>query len=355
MIVELTSSSVGDGGGATIPATTNLIKGDGAGNGADSGVDPSLVVQGDVGALVGAVLISTGASNVATANTGTGVYKFTSTGASGVANFMATSNAGFSTFNFYDDAAALTGTIGTSNSGAGFLASSMWLGTRTATPLNFIVNTAVVGKFGADGVFYGLKSGIFQVSDATTTTVVTALTTAHATSNAQYAGAFGVKQSFKLTDAFGTIEAGGITALIDNPNHGAEDTRLDFTVLSGGLINTPFKVLPNGIIAGDIACDSINCGANIFAAAFSGDGSALINLPIQIPFDTGWVDNADHGDKTDVIATNASVSTQMTNLVAAIDPTGTIGAAAIFAYWSNSAEKTKALQFASFSKLLANA
>lgn len=35
----------GGGGGATIPATTNLIKGDGAGNGADSNIDTANVVQ----------------------------------------------------------------------------------------------------------------------------------------------------------------------------------------------------------------------------------------------------------------------------------------------------------------------
>lgn len=32
------------GGGATIPSTTNLIAGDGAGNGADSGIDPATVI-----------------------------------------------------------------------------------------------------------------------------------------------------------------------------------------------------------------------------------------------------------------------------------------------------------------------
>lgn len=51
------------GGGATIPDTTNLIKGDGAGNGADTGVDPTpltvlngangLVQLGGDGALPG--------------------------------------------------------------------------------------------------------------------------------------------------------------------------------------------------------------------------------------------------------------------------------------------------------------
>ena len=35
----------GGGGGATIPSVTNLIKGDGVGNGADSGIDPANVVQ----------------------------------------------------------------------------------------------------------------------------------------------------------------------------------------------------------------------------------------------------------------------------------------------------------------------
>lgn len=80
--------------------------------------------------------------------------------------------------------------------------------------------------------------------------------------------------------------------------------------------------------------------------ALSGDYTLSFAPANQFTADTGWVANADAGDKTDVIATNASVSTQMTNLAAAIDPTGTIGAAAIFAYWSNSAEKTKAIEAA---------
>ena len=39
------SGGGGGGGGATIPSTTNLIKGDGAGNGADAGFAPAAVVQ----------------------------------------------------------------------------------------------------------------------------------------------------------------------------------------------------------------------------------------------------------------------------------------------------------------------
>lgn len=40
-----TWQAAGGGGGATIPSTVNLIKGDGAGNGADSGIDPDSVAQ----------------------------------------------------------------------------------------------------------------------------------------------------------------------------------------------------------------------------------------------------------------------------------------------------------------------
>ena len=40
------SGGGGGGGGATIPSTTNLIKGDGAGNGADAGIAPTTVVKG---------------------------------------------------------------------------------------------------------------------------------------------------------------------------------------------------------------------------------------------------------------------------------------------------------------------
>lgn len=45
-------SGGGGGGGATIPDTTNLISGDGSGNGADSGIDPAAVAVtgGDLGA-----------------------------------------------------------------------------------------------------------------------------------------------------------------------------------------------------------------------------------------------------------------------------------------------------------------
>ena len=42
---SLVVTGTGGGGGATIPSTTNLIKGDGAGNGADSGIVPANVLQ----------------------------------------------------------------------------------------------------------------------------------------------------------------------------------------------------------------------------------------------------------------------------------------------------------------------
>lgn len=53
----------GGGGGATIPATTNLIKGDGAGNGADSGIVPSTVILGAAGSTANAVMVATGSGN----------------------------------------------------------------------------------------------------------------------------------------------------------------------------------------------------------------------------------------------------------------------------------------------------
>lgn len=44
LIIGGTATFTGGGGGATIPSTTNLIAGDGAGNGADSGIAPANVV-----------------------------------------------------------------------------------------------------------------------------------------------------------------------------------------------------------------------------------------------------------------------------------------------------------------------
>ena len=44
VLVDGTSSTCGAGGGATIPSTTDLISGDGAGNGADSGIAPATLI-----------------------------------------------------------------------------------------------------------------------------------------------------------------------------------------------------------------------------------------------------------------------------------------------------------------------
>ncbi len=49
--------SGGGGGGATIPATTNLIKGDGAGNGADSGLADSIVMRTSGGEISSGSLV----------------------------------------------------------------------------------------------------------------------------------------------------------------------------------------------------------------------------------------------------------------------------------------------------------
>lgn len=45
ILKQIQAGGGGGGGGATIPSTTNLISGDGSGNGSDSGIDPNNVLQ----------------------------------------------------------------------------------------------------------------------------------------------------------------------------------------------------------------------------------------------------------------------------------------------------------------------
>jgi hypothetical protein len=56
------SGGGGGGGGATIPSVTNLLKGDGAGNGADAGFAPSVVVRKDQANTLGGNLLFTDAT-----------------------------------------------------------------------------------------------------------------------------------------------------------------------------------------------------------------------------------------------------------------------------------------------------
>lgn len=57
----------GGGGGATIPSTTNIIKGDGAGNGADSNINPDQVSIQPTSVTSGLVLASSGDNNIVSA------------------------------------------------------------------------------------------------------------------------------------------------------------------------------------------------------------------------------------------------------------------------------------------------
>lgn len=66
---------------------------------------------------------------------------------------------------------------------------------------------------------------------------------------------------------------------------------------------------------------------------------------------TGWTANADGGSKTVVIPVQVS----STAAVAALDPTGSIGLANLFAYYAASAEKCKALETALTNSLRPNA
>lgn len=59
---------------------------------------------------------------------------------------------------------------------------------------------------------------------------------------------------------------------------------------------------------------------------------------------TGYTANADGGDPAAVIPTAASVATAMAALILALDPVGASNVASVFAYWSNTAEKVKALE-----------
>lgn len=63
LLFLIVQSGGGGGGGSTIPSTTNLIKGDGAGNGADSGIAATSVIQGAAGSTASAIMTATGSGN----------------------------------------------------------------------------------------------------------------------------------------------------------------------------------------------------------------------------------------------------------------------------------------------------
>lgn len=243
------------GGGATIPATTNLIKGDNAGNGADSRIVPSTVILGAAGTTANAVMVATGSNNTLQP----AVVKIDPvTGAmTGVGSLRASSD-------------IYSGTVIRLVDGQAILYSS---GNGVA---DFLDNA------GQGNCRLNVGSLFATTTDAATNTVATVLTSAHATSGFSAQG-FGVAHDFILpSDAQNNRVAGRISTEWNSSADGNEISII--------------RLLP------------MFNGAQTGGLAITGTELQFNNLSLELfSADTGWTANADGGDKTSVIPANATL------------------------------------------------
>jgi hypothetical protein len=175
-----TGGGGGGGGGATIPSTTNLISGDGAGNGADSGIVP-----GNVGLLSGTQTF-TGAKTfnnakiATTAVTGFTTPSFLITdsevaqsgmvGQSILAPNQAVTNTLYTIFGHDGTVTRNSGYLGFNYQGTGSTANAVFLGLTGVGPNMTLFGDGDVGVGSADNGFKMEVAGSFRATTVSTTT-----------------------------------------------------------------------------------------------------------------------------------------------------------------------------------------
>lgn len=289
----------GGGGGATIPATTDLIAGDGAGNGADSLIAPASVMLKSVYDPLNAGKISGGGSGTG------GILSMEGPGGSG--GSIKTDGGGSSAGGSIDLSA-----FSNPGGGPGGSLLLMSLGGGSAgsinTSTNGEVNGGSINTSNGGGNIDTTGTGLIELGGGTTKTSLT--------------GTASAARSIALPDNGGTV------ALIsDLPSVPTANVLKG----AGGVLTA--AVPGTDYLAALGATDAIQKGNSM---------GSLVDAT-----DSGWVANGDVGDKTAVIPSEAAVATIITAANLAVSGLGD---------WLDAvADKVKAIETALAANLIPNA
>lgn len=164
------------------------------------------------------------------------------------------------------------------------------------------------------------------------------------------------------------VDANGISTSFSTgatAGDGSDNIIVGVTLLKAGTTNFSGKYtvsfVQTALVPTDVGLGNVTNELQLIASNLDTDGTLNANSDLKlasqkatktyadslgIVLDSGWVPNADAGDKAVVIPGVTTIATNVATAVAGLDPTGTLGLNAALGHLASVAEKVKAIEYA---------